>query len=315
MMEYILSSMKVHLASVYEKILSSMKVNSSGMKVSLSGSKVNLSGGEVSLSGSKVNLSKILILKSIVCCVCVMLSSDVSWGSMNDDEDEINRQNMIKNKLDRMNKEFKVVLLGDNNVGKTQIINKKIKNAFDGTYRETIYGTYDTLKVRILKEDPTQDIKLCMWDTGGRESLKICLKFYLKGDDAVVFVYDITNKKSFENIQTWIQLAQKHADKEAVYFLVGNKADMENERQVTTEEAQKFAGDNNMTSFEVSAKDGTNINKLFEAIAKACFEKDIQIPTDSKNKRCNCCPCCNKDEDDKKRRNKISRNTIQSTNR
>ena len=268
------------------------EVNLSSSKVGLSSSKVILSSGKVGLSSMKVILSKILILKSIVCCVCVMFSSDVSWGSM-EKNDEINDNGIPS---------YNVVLLGDSQVGKTQIINKKQTDIFETGAKATIGVDFNSLKVKITQDKSDQNIKLKVFDTAGEERFKSLIPIYVKQAHAVVFVYDITNKKSFENIQTWIQLAQKHADKEAVYFLVGN-------RQVTTEKAQKFAGDNNMTSFEVSAKDGTNINKLFEAIAKACVKKDIQIPTDSKNKRCNCCPCCNKDEEDQKEETKFPETT------
>ena len=338
MMEYILSSMKVHLASVYEKILSSVGVNLSGSKVNLSSgevglsnsnlsseevglssSKINLSGSEVNLSSSKinlsssnlssskvnlssskVNLSKILILKSIVCWMCVMFSSDVSWG---------------------MENKKKVVLLGDNNVGKTQIVNQKIYNKFDGTYTETAGAKYNSLRVGIPKEEHTQNIKLEIWDAGGREKYTKLLIFNLKGVDAFVLVYDITDKKSFKNIPTWIKLAQDNADKEAVYFLVGNKTDLNDERKVETDNARKFADDNNMIFLEVSAKTGDNIKELFEGIAKKCVEKFLlgkpnddpfqdndfllfyNIPnnfstdtsdhkkTTNSDKRCSCCPC------------------------
>ena len=313
--------MKVHLASVYEKILSSMKVNlsswevgSSSMKVTLSGVEVSLSGSKVTFSSGKVNLSKILILKSIVCGMCVMFSSDVSWGSMGEN-------NEINDKIPT----YRVVLLGDSQVGKTQILNKKINNEFDGTYTGTIAAEYKSFGCKIKEED----VKLGVWDTAGEENFRGVAAVFLKDTNAVVFVYDITNKESFNNIPTWMNLAQTKDPKEAVYFLVGNKADMDNERAVQYNEAKNFAEGNKMQFFEVSAKDGKDINELFETIAKACAKNDIksvmdsvnniinhknptlkdsyefkdnndniQIHTPSKNKRCNCCPCCNKDEDD-----------------
>ena len=294
-------SMKVHLASVYEKILSSMKVI----------------------------LSKILILKSIVCCVCVMFSSDVSWG-MDEKEDEFNDEPPT----------YSVVLLGDEKVGKTQIMEKKIKNTFEADYKATIGVDFGYLDVQIKQDNP--EIKLKVIDTAGQEGYRNIIKCYFKTCDAFVLVYDITNQESFENIQTWINLAKDNAGKEAVYFLVGNKADMENGRKVTKEDTEKYTNENKMTFCEVSAQYGTNIDKLFEAIANACFDNDpikkiknesienpenkytkkliqkdqlklhelenkkknMQTPPPSKNKRCNCCPCCNKDEEDKKKETK-----------
>ena len=333
MMEYILSSMKVHLASVYEKILSSMKVNLSSGEVGSSSMKVTLSGVEVSLSGSKVTFSRGLILKSIVCGMYVVFSSDVSCG-MNDQEKEINYdnteiQNIIKEQLANSTRSLKAVLLGDEKVGKTQIINKNAHNKFDEKYIITTHMEFEHKEFSIDIASNTLKFKLSIWDVPGSQTDRNMLNLYCKLANAFVFVYDITNKESFKNIQDeWLQLAKGKATKDALYFLVGNKADMENERQVTTKEAQNFAKENKMQFFEVSAKDGTKIKELFEAITKECANKHVndyikdavdildikittnpshkveynndnpEIPTSSKNKRCNCCPCCNKDEDE-----------------
>ena len=314
--------MKVHLASVYEKILSSMKVN-------LSSSKVNSSSGEVGSSGSKVTFSRGLILKSIVCCVCVMFSSDVSWGMENDeeksndlnkknDEIEINVKKTSEVSVVSTKATYKVFLLGDTEVGKTQIINKGKNGEFVEQFISTICIDFNDIyyEYTIKNYKNKQFIKLQIWDTSGRENFKS------------------TNKESFKNIQDeWLQLAKGKATKDALYFLVGNKTDMENEgkRNVRTEDAQNFAGKNNMQFFEVSAKTGDKIEDLFNAIAKACIKKDIKeenlinnnvidINTDydtsndkthSKNKRCNCCPCCNKDEDDKKEEIKSPETTLE----
>ena len=308
------------LSSDKSNMFVSMKVQLASWEVNSSGSKVNLSSSKVDLSGSKVNLSKILILKSIVCGMCVMFSSDVSWG-MNDDEDKINRQNMIKDELDRMSKEFKVVLLGDEQVGKTQIISIISKKSFNSTYNPTVLNSPSVF----MGKNDEKNIKLAIWDTPGQKQFNSAVDLMCTEAHAVVLVYDITNKESFENIQTWINIAQGHANKDALYFLVGNKADLNDKRKVSKEEAEKYAEEKNMQFFEVSAKDGTKIKELFNAIAKACAENaikgvmdsvnnkinnknptdskepeknDIQTPTPSKNKRCNCCPCCNKDEEE-----------------
>ena len=329
-------SMKVHLASVYEKILSSVGVNLSSSKVNSSGSKVTLSGGEVGSSGSKVNLSKILILKSIVCGMCVMFSSDVSWG-MNGDDNEIN------DKIPT----YKVVLLGNSQVGKTQIVNKKQTGIFEAKSLATVGVSLTSFNVKIKQDNFDQNIKLKVFDTAGQEKYRGLISDYFKIGNAFVIVYDITNKESFNNIPTWIQLAKDNATQNPVYFLVGNKTDMENDgkRNVRTDDAEKFAIDNKMQFFEVSALYGTNIDDLFEAIANACFnndtikkikneyiedtknedpiknknhtlkdskepeKNDIQIHTHSKNKRCNCCPCCNKDEEDQKEETKSHETT------
>ena len=289
--------MKVQLASVYEKILSS--------------GEVNLSGSKVNSSGMKVNLSKILILKSIVCGMCVMFSSNVSWGSSDGEKIDGNDIVLKEIKLDQLQDEnltYKVVLLGNSQVGKTQIINKKAHDKFDETYTQTMAAEYKTVAVTIKQNNSDQNINLSVWDTNGEKKFRGVTVFFLKDPNAVVIVYDITNKESFNNIQNeWLQLAKDKAPKDALYFLVGNKADLEDQRQVSKEDGQNFADDNKMQFFEVSAKDGNKINELFEAIAKNFIKKvqkesednkkDINMPPHSKNKCCDCCPC-NKDEEE-----------------
>ena len=241
------------------------EVNLSSSKVGLSSSKVILSSWEVDLSSMKVNLSKILILKSIVCCVCVMFSSDVSWG-MDEKEDEFNDEPPT----------YSVVLLGDEKVGKTQIINIEAHDKFDEKYIITTYMEFAHKEFSIDIASNTLKFKLSIWDLPGSQTYRNMLNLYCKLANAFVFVYDITNKESFKNIQDeWLQLAKGKATKDELYFLVGNKADMENERQVTTKEAQNFAKENKMQFFEVSAKDGTKIKELFEAITKECANKHV----------------------------------------
>ena len=272
-------SMKVHLASVYEKILSSVGVT----------------------------FSRGLILKSIVCGVCVMFSSDVSCGTetmFNDDEEEIPT--------------YSVVLLGDSKVGKTQILNRKKTGEFDKNIICTIGVDFRVLEVPIKQDKSNQNIKLKVFDTSGQEKFESVIKHYVQQAYAVVLVYDITDKRSFEHIGNWLNMANKNAPEDAVYFLVGNKTDLDDERKVSTEKAKQYANDNDMRFFEVSAMNGENIDNLFAAIGQACAEKYVndltndklkneiliknevtdtleknyfKKQTHSKNKRCSCCPC------------------------
>jgi small GTP-binding protein len=237
---------------------------------------------------------------------------------------------------------YNVVLLGESGVGKTQIINRKAHNTYEEDFQSTTGVSFTSWSVKINQDKSDQNIKLKVWDTAGQEKFRNLISSYFKIGDVFVLVYDITNKESFENIQTWIQLAEDNATKNPVYFLVGNKTDMENEgkRNVRTDEAQNFANGNKMTFFEVSAQTGNDIDKLFEAIANACAGKaikdvvdsvnnkinnknstlkdskepeknDIKISTSSKNNHCNCCPCCNKDEEDKKEGTKSPESTLE----
>ena len=311
--------MKVHLASVYEKILSSMKVNLSGSKVNLSASNVNLSSSKVNLSSSKVNLSRGLILKSIVCCVCVMFSSDVSWGmneekinnnlNKGNDEIEINVEKVPESLAEQVEATYKVVLLGNAEVGKTQILNVATKGSFDEQYTATVGVNFYALycKYTIKNDENPKNIKLHILDTSGQKSDETSVESCLKNADVVVFVYDITNKTSFNDLNKWLETANENAPKDAVCFLVGNKTDLKT-LKAAKKHVQKFANDNNNTYFfEVSAKNENIINELFKKIAKACIkkfsskklkdnllqnnDKKLENGSASENKRCSCCPC------------------------
>jgi small GTP-binding protein len=246
---------------------------------------------------------------------------------INYDDAEI--QNIIKEQLANSTLGLRALLLGDEKVGKTQIINKNAHNKFDAGYGITMSTEIINKEFSIDIASNTLKFKLSIWDLHGSQTYRNRLDLYCKQVDAFVFVYDITNKESFNNIQAWLDLAKNNNTKEALYFLVGNKADMDDEdgkRQVTTDEALDFAEKNNMRLIEVSAFNGQNINELFDQISKECANKhvndyiknivntkittnpshkieynndNLEIPTHSKNKRCDCCPCCNKDEDDK----------------
>ena len=108
-----------------------------------------------------------------------------------------------------------------------------------------------------------RNVRVQIWDTAGQEAFRSITRSYYKSSTCAFIVYDITNKKSFQNVGTWLNECREMCYKDILICLVGNKTDLENQRNVSKEEGQKFADDNGLLFFETSAQDGTNIEEIF----------------------------------------------------
>ena len=108
-----------------------------------------------------------------------------------------------------------------------------------------------------------RNVRVQIWDTAGQEAFRSITRSYYKSSTCAFIVYDITNKKSFTNVVSWLNECREMCFRDVLICLVGNKTDLENKRIVSKEEGQKFADDNGLLFFETSAQDGTNIEELF----------------------------------------------------
>ena len=111
-------------------------------------------------------------------------------------------------------------------------------------------------------------VKLQIWDTAGQERFKNITASYYRGGNGVLVVYDITDRDSFENLNSWLIEIEKNASKNVYKILVGNKCDMESERKVTVEQGKDFATQYGMKFFETSAKESTNVSDAFVAMTR-----------------------------------------------
>ena len=214
----------------------------------------------------------------------------------------------------KRNKRVKIVFVGDAGVGKTQIINRFVNNSFSDVYLETIVNSYH----KTINSNG-KIIKLQLWDTAGQERFRAITRTYYKSAHLIVFVYAVDDKNTFKNIKNWVKNVKEQTDEKTKFLLIGNKCDLEEERKVSREEAEKYAKDNNMRFIEVSAKNGTNINDdMFNSIIQDFLddmEKDFthnnhqyigpeipvysiqdidDIKTSFCDKYCSCCPCLKK---------------------
>ena len=108
-----------------------------------------------------------------------------------------------------------------------------------------------------------RNVKIQIWDTAGSEAYRSITRTYYKGSACAFIVYDITEKKTFYDVASWLQDCRDMCFKDILIYLIGNKNDLEDKREVSQEEAQQFADENNLIFFETSALTGNNIEKIF----------------------------------------------------
>ncbi|KAI8471414.1 MAG: RabH/Rab6 [Monoraphidium minutum] len=160
---------------------------------------------------------------------------------------------------------YKLVFLGDQSVGKTSIITRFMYDKFDNTYQATI--GIDFLSKTMYLEDRT--VRLQLWDTAGQERFRSLIPSYIRDSSVAVVVYDVTNRASFLNTVRWIQEVRTERGSDVIIFLVGNKTDLLDKRQVSLEEGDAKARELAVNFIETSAKAGFNIKALFRKIAAA----------------------------------------------
>ncbi|KAK3324765.1 ras family-domain-containing protein [Cercophora scortea] len=162
-------------------------------------------------------------------------------------------------------KKFKLVFLGEQSVGKTSLITRFMYDSFDNMYQATI--GIDFLSKTMYLEDRT--VRLQLWDTAGQERFRSLIPSYIRDSSVAVVVYDISNAKSFQNTRKWIDDVRAERGNDVIIVLVGNKTDLNDKREVTTQQGEEEAKKNNLMFVETSAKLGHNVKTLFKRIAQA----------------------------------------------
>ena len=199
---------------------------------------------------------------------------------------------------------FKVVLVGDSFVGKTNIMSKYLKNEFDPNSRATVGVEFGTKNILINNKK----IKIQIWDTAGQERYRSITSAYYKGAKGALIVYDITRRTSFDNIDKWISDLKLNGDKNICIIILGNKSDLADKREVTKEEGIKKSEMFKTAFLETSALNGDNIGKAFEEIIgqitqnnknffedndKKDMDKGINLnEIDKNNEKNKCCFSC-----------------------
>ncbi|KAI8982281.1 P-loop containing nucleoside triphosphate hydrolase protein [Mycotypha africana] len=167
---------------------------------------------------------------------------------------------------------IKYIIVGDSGVGKSCLLLQFTDKRFYAGRELTIGVEFGT---RFISLKDGKQIKLQIWDTAGQESFRSITQSYYRGAAGALLVYDISRRETFEHVSTWLSDVRRHANPNTTIVLVGNKCDLdERRRQVTREEGEKFAKDNDIPLFiETSAKSSENVEEVFSITAEDVYDK------------------------------------------
>ena len=164
---------------------------------------------------------------------------------------------------------FKILIIGDTTTGKTNILSKYLHNKFDKVSKATI-GVELSRKIYTIKN---VKVEAQIWDTAGQERYRSMTKAYYKGALGALIVYDITKKETFGSVDNWIADIRNSADKKVFIILVGNKNDLEEERQVSKDLGEMKAKEFGFAFMETSALNGTNIEQAFQTLIEEIYKR------------------------------------------
>ncbi|KAL4273482.1 hypothetical protein GQ457_13G003840 [Hibiscus cannabinus] len=157
---------------------------------------------------------------------------------------------------------FKLVLIGDSGVGKSNLLSRFARNEFNLESKSTIGVEFATRSIRV--DDKV--VKAQIWDTAGQERYRAITSAYYRGAVGALLVYDVTRHVTFENVERWLKELRNHTDSNIVIMLVGNKADLRHLRAVSTEDAKAFAEKENTYFMETSALESLNVENAFTEV-------------------------------------------------
>merc|ERR1712193_413105 len=175
---------------------------------------------------------------------------------------------------------IKVIILGDSSVGKTSLLNMYVNRKFNNQYKATIGADFLTKEVLVNHNGDQRLVTMQIWDTAGQERFQSLGVAFYRGADACVLVYDLTAKKSFENLDTWREefLVQSGPSDSAnfPFVVIGNKVDLRDSRVVQAKAADQYCKEKKIVAkeqeksmyYETSAKDSKNVNEAFTAVAQ-----------------------------------------------
>ena len=184
----------------------------------------------------------------------------------------------------------KVVVIGDINVGKTNIIHRLMGEEFR-EMESTVGVEFAYLtKDNIDEEDPKKSLAIQIWDTSGAERYRAITTSHIRNSDGAYIVYDVTNQTSFSNLPFWYNLIKEATDNDIVIYLIGNKIDLiyEQGRMVNKNLAVNFVREYNLQGYaECSAKTNENVEEIFQSFYKTLYKRNKNKLIEKSNKRVN----------------------------
>ncbi|XP_071938342.1 ras-related protein RABA5c-like [Coffea arabica] len=162
---------------------------------------------------------------------------------------------------------FKIVIIGDSAVGKSNLLSRYARNEFNPHSKATIGVEFQTQSIEI----DGKEVKAQIWDTAGQERFRAVTSAYYRGAFGALLVYDITRKDTFESVRKWLDELNAHSDSTVAKMLVGNKCDLESMRQVSVEDGKSLAEAEGFFFIETSALDSTNVKQAFEIVIREIY--------------------------------------------
>ncbi|GLJ47328.1 hypothetical protein SUGI_0999230 [Cryptomeria japonica] len=162
---------------------------------------------------------------------------------------------------------FKIVVIGDSAVGKSNLLSRYSRNEFNPNSKATIGVEFQT---QIMEIDG-KEIKAQIWDTAGQERFRAVTSAYYRGAVGALIVYDISRRLTFENVARWLEELKMHTDTNVVRMLVGNKCDLEHIREVSVEDGKNLAEAEGLFFIETSALDNTNVMSAFQIVVREVY--------------------------------------------
>nr|XP_043610787.1 ras-related protein RABA5a [Erigeron canadensis]XP_043610788.1 ras-related protein RABA5a [Erigeron canadensis] len=162
---------------------------------------------------------------------------------------------------------FKIVLLGDSGVGKSNLLARFARNEFYSNSKSTIGVEFQTQKMEVNGKE----VKAQVWDTAGQERFRAVTSAYYRGAVGALVVYDISRRQTFDSVGRWLNELHTHCDMNVITILVGNKRDLKDAREVSTTDGKSLAESQSLFFMETSALDSSNVNAAFQTIVKEIY--------------------------------------------
>nr|GEX71679.1 Ras-related protein RABA5a [Tanacetum cinerariifolium]GEY38278.1 Ras-related protein RABA5a [Tanacetum cinerariifolium] len=162
---------------------------------------------------------------------------------------------------------FKIILLGDSGVGKSNLLARFARDEFYSNSKSTIGVEFQTQKMEVNGKE----IKAQIWDTAGQERFRAVTSAYYRGAVGALVVYDVSRRQTFDSVGRWLNELHTHCDMNVITILVGNKTDLKNAREVSKTDGKSLAESQSLFFMETSALDSSNVNAAFQTIVKEIY--------------------------------------------